>query len=123
MTSTPLIEEEFWRPIRSLPNYEASNLGRVRRKHTCKTVTVNRDRYGHLIFMARIKNYYSTRRIARVVGEAFGQLQDASDPAWRVRYRDGNPENCRPGNLEWETAAAVWHRTRKDQRDAQPPNP
>lgn len=119
MSDIPLVEEEFWRAIPSLPKYEVSNLGRVRHKLKKKTVRINRDKYGHLLFMARIRDYYSTRRVSRCVGEAFGQLKNSGDPTWRVRYRDGNPENCRPSNLEWETAAEVWQRTRKEKLNAQ----
>lgn len=110
MAKIPLVEEEFWRPAVGLSAYEVSNLGRVREKHSKRTVKTRPDKYGHLIFSAKCKDYVTTKRVARVVGESYGQLT-VSNRGHRVRYRDGDSTNCRPGNLEWVSAAEVWERT------------
>ena len=110
MAKIPLVEEEFWRLAAGLARYEVSNLGRLRDKLTKKPIKPRADAYGHLVFSAQCRDYVTTKRVARVVGESFGQLREGNQKL-RVSYKDGNPGNCRPENLEWITTAAVWKKT------------
>lgn len=91
-----LLEEEFWRPIQSLPRHQASNLGRIR--YRGQVVKTMRDSYDHLFFYAKLKSYVTTRRVSRAVGEAFCC---GYHPKAKIEYVDGDKGNCRPANLRW----------------------
>ena len=92
---------ESWLPVLSLPNYEVSSEGRVRYKK--RIVPVHADKHGGLMFNAKIGKRYTTRRLARVVAEAFCP---GYHPKLRPRFLDGDPTNCRAKNMVWDTPNA-----------------
>jgi hypothetical protein len=102
---------EIWKNIPSTPGYQISNLGRLRTKggslrKACK------DQNGSLTVAIKIKNYQTTVRIARLVGEAFCR---GYRPELRPIYRNGDRSDCRPCNLRWvpqsKVTAAPYTRT------------
>lgn len=101
---------EEWRTIPSLPEYEASTLGRVRRKPWIAPMPRGGFRaYGgkpwfgawdeehrRFVFMFRRKTY----RVAPVVCEAF----NGPAPAGQIcLHGDEDSRNNRPDNLSWGT--------------------
>ena len=86
--------KEKWRRVPGWPDYEVSNLGRVRR-HVVKVLTswASKDRYPSVCLPRGQRRY-----IHRIVLEAFvgkaGEGQEA-------RHLDGNRGNARLDNLKW----------------------
>lgn len=103
------MENEEWRSIPSLPQYEASSLGRVRRSvfystmphggfrkyggHEWFGVWSPKDRRFILVFKGK------TYKIARLVCEAFNGPSPPGMPD--VMHDDENSRNNRPENLKW----------------------
>lgn len=98
--------KERWKSIPSLPPYEASSAGRIRLGSV--VLQPRPDRRGHLVLSVKIRDYYSTRRVARMVGEAFGVL-DVSKGQWlKVVHQDGDLLNCCPANLACISSPEAW---------------
>ena len=95
------MKHEIWAPILSAPGYEVSTLGRVRQAG--RIVPVHKDRHGGLMFNAKVKGKYTTKRLARVVGGAFCL---GYHPSLRPRFLDGDPTNCVSRNIVWDTPNA-----------------
>ncbi len=93
--------KEIWCPVPSLPGYQVSNTGKVRRFG--KIVPVHSDKHGGLMFNVKLRGKYTTRRLARVVGEAFcpGYL-----PGLRPKFLDGDSWNCAAYNIVWDVPNA-----------------
>lgn len=105
---------EVWKPIPSLPGYEASNLGRVRSVDrfvpvTSRGKTVMRKQAGKLRKAidngAGYLHLHTTRNdhryVHRLVAEAF--LGPIPKSMW-VCHNDGNPANNVVENLRYDTA-------------------
>lgn len=109
-------EQEVWRPVPSLPNYEASSLGRIRTLDRWETFTgqrgtITRFRPGRVRRLFKIKHktvFYwmfgipgssCTAHIA--VCEAFHGPKPS--PTHQVAHIDGDGLNNRPWNLAWKT--------------------
>lgn len=102
-------EIEEWREMPSLPEYEASSLGRIRRvPHTAPMPRGGERTYGgkpwggvwsedRFIFSFRGKTY----RVARMVCEAFHGT--APSPDHVAMHLDEDASNNRPVNLAWGT--------------------
>lgn len=88
---------EYWITVRNHPNYEVSNLGRVRHKITRKILSQSFNyRGGYLrVFMDGKKHY-----VHRVVLSSFS---DVSGEGLDVNHIDGDKENNCLWNLEWTT--------------------
>jgi len=87
---------EEWRPIPSLPGYEASSEGQIRHGHRILRGAV--DRYGYRYFnVVGAKK----RKAHRLVCEAFhGPARGRQCAHW-----DGDKSNNAPRNLRWATQA------------------
>lgn len=102
------MEEEVWKQIPSLPGYEASSLGRIKRlsgqtkwngngyqklkeKVFNGTLAVN----GYIVVRLRSKTRYVHRMIAEAWHGEIGLLK------LDVNHIDGNKRNNSPANLEW----------------------
>ena len=103
--------KEVWRTVPSLPQYQASSRGRIRRvPFTGKMPHGGLRQYGgkawfgvwsetnrRYIFVFKGRTY----KVARIVCEAFkGAAPFSMAVAMHV---DENPRNNRPGNLAWGT--------------------
>lgn len=95
---------EVWRRIPSLPKYEASTEGRIREFRGKRVLPTYPDAYGSLIVNTCYCGVQSTKRVARLVGEAWSR---AFKPHLRPIHRDGNRSNCAPTNLKWVPVSQV----------------
>ncbi len=102
-------QPEDWRSIPSLPEYEASSYGRVRRRQYVAAMPRGGERrYGgkawpgswdgkRFVFVFRGKTY----RVAPLICEAFHGPKPA--PALVCKHGDENSRNNWPDNLSWGT--------------------
>ncbi len=103
------MEHEEWRAIPSLPEYEASTLGRIRRLVTERPMPHGgvRQYGGHAWFGAWeggqrrfiLQFRGKTHKVARLVCEAFNGPAPPGMPD--VMHDDEDSRNNRPGNLKW----------------------
>lgn len=100
----PLIMEEQWRVIGAAPNYEVSNLGRVRRIDTglIRAVCIGR-RWGYLLVGLTVDGRNKTFKVHRLVCEAFHGPPPRGQND--VAHGDGNRTNAAAGNLRWASRA------------------
>lgn len=109
-TPAPENQQEEWRPAVGLEGvYEVSDLGRVRRVGKMRGTRV-----GHILTCTKDRSGYSkvklsrddvdyTRKVHRLVAEAFlGPIPDGLV----VNHKDSNPGNNRADNLEYITQKA-----------------
>lgn len=104
---------EIWRSIKNIKKgYEVSNRGRARQKtavicgriieNFLKSPTVSAG--GLLYFGARDSR---GRRVNVYLHRAVAEAFVPNPKGFRfVRFKDGNPFNCRPSNLEWSAQRA-----------------
>ena len=86
---------EYWITVRNHPDYEVSNLGRVRKKFNRKILTQTFNRTGgYLRVHMDGKRYY----VHRVVLSSFS---DVSGENLEVNHKDGDKANNCLWNLEW----------------------
>ncbi|WP_397586771.1 HNH endonuclease signature motif containing protein [Sphingobium fuliginis] len=116
-----MVDEEIWRDIPSVPQMQASSLGRVKLKpYTSIGANGRRRHYAdpkprwgieqksatgregvpkrRIIYIVGLKKTFN---VARLVCEAFHGPQPEGKPV--VMHLDENPSNNRPGNLRWGT--------------------
>lgn len=91
---------EQWRKVVSNPNYSVSDHGQVRRDDTNHIKTPNKDRYGYEKVDLYQYSERSTKKIHRLVAEAF--IPNPDDKP-EINHKDGNKENNHVSNLEWTT--------------------
>jgi hypothetical protein len=86
---------EIWLEIPTNPNYECSNLGRVRNRRTSKLVKQIPDERGYkrVMLFTDGKNYF--RRVARLIWETFND----QPCLLTIDHRDRNKENNNLSNL------------------------
>lgn len=89
---------ERWKNINNFEQYLISNMGRVFSIKSKKIMIPTRDKKGYLriSFYSNGKSY--TRKIHRLVAEAF--IENPNDLP-EVNHKDENKENNMIGNLEW----------------------
>ena len=108
----PGLAGETWRPVVSCEGYEISDLGRVRNWRG-KVMTPYPDDNGYPTVKPRVNGRYKSRRVHRLVAEAFlGECPEGQE----VRHLDGNPANNVLPNLCYGTRSennldAVGHGT------------
>lgn len=81
---------EKWKEIEKYPNYEVSNMGRVRNKETKEIL---RKTYNIVVINGRFRN------VAVMVLEAF---KNVSMKNRKVYYRDDDDSNCALSNLSYK---------------------
>lgn len=96
---------ETWRQCPSYPNYEASNMGRVRsfarnwrRDGKGRVLNPHPDRGGYKRLHITVHNKDKMIRVHRMVADAF--LKRVGSKPY-VNHIDGDKGNNIPGNLEW----------------------
>ena len=91
------MNREYWITVRNHPDYEVSNLGRVRHKITRNILSQSFNRSGGYlrVYMDGKKHY-----VHRVVLSSFS---DVSGENLEVNHIDGDKENNCLWNLEWCT--------------------
>lgn len=91
--------EEIWRPIEGYPDYEISNLGRVRNKETGKYSKITVSAYNGY-HRANCRFQSKGFRISRLVAKAFPDICGEWFEGCEVHHLDKNPENNRADNLK-----------------------
>ena len=103
--------KEIWLPIKDYPNYEVSNLGRVRALKYYSNVTkkyydrilvlkVKTNRWGYNFVGISNRNGRKSKIVHRLVAETF--IPNVNGLR-EVNHIDGNKQNNRVENLEWCT--------------------
>lgn len=114
--SPDTIPNEIWKPVGSVPNVEASSLGRIRAYirpgggSVVRLAIINGDATGSY---RKIKLGSARYYVHRLVCEAF---HGAPFDGATVDHIDGNRGNNTPHNLEWVTRAENTRRQNRDGR-------
>lgn len=103
-----MIEE--WKSIKDIPNYDVSNLGRIRNNKTERILKPKLIR-GYESVCLRKYNKNIHKRVNRLVAEAFIP-NPLNKPL--VNHIDYNPQNNNVNNLEWVTNSEnqLWSKDR-----------
>lgn len=91
--------KEVWRAVKDFPKYEVSDLGAVRNKQTGKYIQYMTDREQCSVRMTFTDGRRLRRSVAVLVLEAFIGESEGRIP----KFKDGDNQNCKLENLEWET--------------------
>ena len=102
------IEGEIWKPILGYPEYEVSNMGRVRKYTTVYKkyylLSQQPNKNNGRLYVALYKNKKCTNmQVARVVAHNF--VEGYSETKNTVNHKDGNISNNTADNLEWVSQA------------------
>lgn len=93
------LPNEEWKPIEGYPNYEVSNMGRVKQNKKQKLLKLALDRCGYcLVTLYDENNKQKTKRVHRLVATAF--LENPNNLP-QVNHIDENKENNCVENLEF----------------------
>lgn len=117
MSAPPIpavFDGEVWKKIPSIPEYEASTLGRVRRQAPALggmgsiriptgVLKLRALPSGHLLVTLSVGNVPRTVLVHRLIAETF--LPPPADGKDCVCHRDDEPSNNVPDNLFWGTRA------------------
>lgn len=93
-------EDEEWRDIVGYPNYQVSNFGRVWSLKTNQFLKPNTDRDGYQQVALWIHNRPSTKKVHRLVTEAFLPRRVNAN---QVNHDDGDKSYNDLRNLAWVT--------------------
>ena len=96
------MSEEIWKLVADYPNYSVSNYGRVRNNKTGYILKPLEVGFGYVVVELWNKNGPKSKKIHRLVAEAFLPNPDKKT---QVNHIDGNKKNNRLDNLEWVTAS------------------
>lgn len=91
---------EEWRDIEDYPNYEVSNIGRVRNKNTGRILSQNDNGCGYLHVSLWKDGKGCSKYVHRLVGEAFIPNPENKET---INHKDLQPYNNFVDNLEWAT--------------------
>lgn len=97
--------EEEWRDVSGQPNYEVSNLGRMRRK--AQIVHGTPGKHGHVYVGFGPGGGQKKLLMHRLICEAFHGPPPAGKP--QCAHLNGDPSDNRPDNLVWATAKENAH--------------
>lgn len=93
---------EIWKDIDGYEGlYQVSNLGRVKRVNTGRVLKGVKDRKGYLIVNLCKNGSQSTKKIHRLVAQAFISNPESKP---QVNHIDENKTNNMVSNLEWMTS-------------------
>lgn len=98
--------EEIWKDIEGYPNYQVSNMGRVKSlNYKCtkseKILKTHPQRGGYLLVKLSYKDKPKQFQVHRLVAQAF---LPNTDNLPQVNHKDKNKQNNCVENLEWCTA-------------------
>ena len=92
--------KELWKELDDLPNYEISNMGRLRNKNTLRILKTRISKLGYEQITITYGGEKYFRTIHRLVATAF-LINPDNKP--EVNHIDENKLNNSVGNLEWVT--------------------
>lgn len=91
-------ENELWLPVVGYEsNYEVSNTGQVRTLRTGLVRKTRLDKDGYVIVDLCLNSKYATKRVHRLVAEAFLGVSTLPE----IDHLDGNRSNNHVDNLRW----------------------
>lgn len=93
----------YWAVIDEFPLYEVSSQGQVRNRTTGKLRSLSSDRWGYLKLSLSRDGKLFTRRVHRLVLEAF---VGRSPQGFEGCHSDGDKQNNSIENLRWDTHQA-----------------
>lgn len=93
---------EIWRDAVGFSNYEVSNMGRVRNKHTKMPKSQRVSKNGYCILTIKQGGKQYTTYAHRMVALAFLPREEGKEC---VNHKDENKQNNAAENLEWCTPA------------------
>ena len=103
--------EEIWITLRNEPDYEISNMGRVRRKKDNRILSIGvRDKRGYRTVAIHGKNKY----LYRLVAATFFNLNE--DEKYDIIHLDGDKSNNKLSNLLVVNRKETLKRGRKNGR-------
>lgn len=105
--------EEIWMTCGDTESYELSSEGRIRNTKTGRILKTHFDEKGREVVCISVNEKQYTKRISRLVAEAFyeGDLREVEE--LEVYHRDGDKQNNRLENLAWGTRSEVVRNTYK----------
>jgi len=109
------INLEQWVELDEFPNYEVSDLGRVRNKTTRQILKPLDNRRGALMVVLRRDGGNYSRAVRRLVAMTFDPVGDRSDLS--PIHLDCDYRNCAADNLEWRPRWMAYEWTRQNQRE------
>lgn len=92
--------KEIWLPVVNCDGYLISNLGRVYTEKRKRLKSIHLDRYGYPIVVLSINNKPVTKKVHRLVAEAF--IPNTENKP-HINHKDENKLNNNVNNLEWVT--------------------
>jgi hypothetical protein len=93
---------EQWEVLEHNPNYEVSNLGKVRNISTGRILSNRPDSKGYHRISINVGGKYKDLKIHRLVATYFIENDNPLDKI-EVNHKDGNKGNNEYTNLEWVT--------------------
>lgn len=91
-------ENEVWKVVENSSSYEVSNLGRVRDIKKDKLLDVYIERGHKYVYLRLDCGGNRKRSVGLLVGQSFVERPTFCS---KVRYKDGNYQNCTASNVEW----------------------
>lgn len=88
---------EFWLTIKDFPDYEASNLGRIRNAKTGRIMRTNVNSSGYETVCLRKNKTQYTKRVHRLIADTFF---DGNHDCLDINHIDGDKLNNHISNLE-----------------------
>lgn len=92
-------ENEVWKVVDGSTRYEVSNYGRVRDKKKDKLLDVYIERGHKYVYLALDIGGNRKRSVGLLVAQSF--VPKPSFDCSKVKYKDGNCQNCTVDNVEW----------------------
>lgn len=98
-----MIKLEEWKIIKDFPNYSVSTLGQIKNNKTNRILKLGSGTGGYLKCNLSKNGKQETRRVHRLVAEAFLPISNINDV---VNHKDGDKHNNSVSNLEWTTQSS-----------------
>lgn len=110
------MEQEIWKKIKNLDNYEASSHGRIKNIKENKILNLSKNNNGYLFFYPKINGKFKKTRVHRIIAETFLNKENFKCMSYedrnlinfdklQVNHKDENKTNNRIENLEWCTSS------------------